>query len=225
MTCKGRRSVKGSAGSLAVLALLLLSGGECRALGASEVAAAVQKKYTALRSLSARFSQESRLATLGRTRHKEGKIYFSRGGKMRWEYEGPEPQLIVTDGRTLWYYRPEQKQVVVQELGLAFTTQTPLLFLFGEGDLAEEFEWRREDLDAGPSGSYLLEMKPRRESPDLVGLAVEVRARDFSIASTTLEDAFGNITRLRFSDEKENPGLPAGLFTFEVPEGTEVVKP
>jgi len=217
--------VKGSAGILAVLALCGGLADDTLATGVSEVAAMVQQKYSALEGLSADFRQESRIATLGRSRHKSGRILFRRGGKMRWEYEGPDPQLIVTDGKTLWYFRPDQEQVVVQDLGQAFTSQTPLLFLFGEGRLAEEFSWEEGDLSADGSGLLTLEMKPRRETPDLVALTLLVRAADYSVASTVLRDAFGNITRLDFSGEKENPDLDDGLFTFRIPEGAEVIRP
>ncbi len=194
-------------------------------MGISEVAVAVQKKYAGLQGLSADFSQESRVATLGRVRRKSGKIHFRRGGEMRWEYESPDSQLIITDGRTLWYFRPDQRQVVVQDVDLAFTSQTPLLFLFGEGDLAEEFSWEEKDLVADGSGLLTLEMIPRRETPDLVALTLKVRPGDFTIASTVLRDAFGNVTSLEFSGERENPPLDDRLFTFEIPEGAEVVRP
>ena len=214
--------------SAVLVAVLLFCPGivaEGRALGVSQVAEAVQQKYASLKGLSADFRQESRVATLGRVRRKSGTIHFLRGGRMRWEYRSPDSQLIVTDGRTLWYFRPDENQVVVQDIDLAFTSQTPLLFLFGEGDLAEEFTWKEEDLAADGSGLLTLELTPRRETPDLVALTLEVRSADYSIASTVLRDAFGNVTRLDFSGEKEDPALDESLFTFEIPDGAEVVRP
>ena len=113
---------------------------------------------------------------------------------------------------------------VVQNIGAAFTSQTPLLFLFGEGRLADQFSWEERDL-AAAGGNYLLEMVPRSETPDLVALALEVREGDFSIAATVLTDAFGNVTRLEFSGEKENGGLGDGHFSFEIPGDAEVIRP
>jgi len=195
------------------------------AISASEVARGVEGKYSSLEDLSADFRQESRVVTLGRTRIKEGTIRFEKPGKMRWDYDSPSPQTLVSDGKTLWFYRPGQKQVVIQDISRAFTSQTPLLFLFGEGSLAEEFEWEEKDLDGSGEGTYTLAMRPKRETPDLISLTLEVRALDFSIGATVLEDAFGNVTRLEFSGEKENQGLGDEIFSFEVPEGTEVVRP
>lgn len=195
------------------------------AISASEVARGVENKYSSLRDLSADFRQESRVVTLGRTRVKSGTLRFVRPGRMRWDYLGPDPQMLVSDGSTLWFYRPGQKQVVVQDVSAAFTNQTPLLFLFGEGSLAEEFDWDEKDLEGSRDGIYTLAMRPRKETPDLISLTLEVRAGDFSIGATVLEDAFGNVTRLEFSGEKEDQDLLDDIFTFEVPEGTEVIRP
>jgi len=208
--------------------ILLLLGAPAGgfALDRAEVAGRVEAAYAAIDDLAATFVQKSRVAALGgRTREKEGKIYFRRPGKMRWEYERPEPQLIVSDGVNLWYYRPERKQVVVQELDWAFNSQTPLHFLFGEGRLAEEFTWDEGSAVADGDGRYMLEMKPKEETPDLVALKLEVRSETFTVAATVLRDAFGNETRLEFSGEKVNGGLDDGLFSFEPPPGTEVVTP
>ena len=195
------------------------------AISASEVARGVESKYSSLRALSADFRQESRVVTLGRTRIKSGTISFERPGRMRWDYHAPDPQMLVSDGSTLWFYRPGQKQVVIQDISAAFMNQTPLLFLFGEGSLAEEFNWDEKDLEGSGDGTYTLAMRPKEETPDLIALTLEVRAGDFSIGATVLEDAFGNVTRLEFSGEKESRDLPDEIFTFEVPEGTEVIRP
>jgi len=195
------------------------------AISASEVARGVESKYSSLKDLSADFRQESRIVTLGRSRIKGGTIRFEKPGRMRWDYHGPDPQMLVSDGRTLWFYRPGQKQVVIQDISAAFTNQTPLLFLFGAGNLAEEFDWDEKDLEENSDGTYTLAMRPKEETPDLIALTLEVRAVDFSIGATVLEDAFGNVTRLEFSEEKENQGLPDEIFTFVVPEGTEVIRP
>lgn len=195
------------------------------AISAAEVARGVEGKYASLQDLSADFRQESRIVSLGRSRMKSGTMRFKKPGKMRWDYDAPDPQTLVSDGTTLWYFRPGQNQVVIQDLGRAFTNRTPLLFLFGEGSLAEEFTWEEEDLSGSGDGTYTLAMRPRRETPDLVALTLEVRAGDFSIVATVLEDAFGNVTRLEFSGEEENRGLQDEIFQFEVPPGTEVIRP
>ena len=212
----------------AALATAVLSAGATAAAGAErpgELLRCVQERYGALRDLSASFAQESRVVSLGRPRTRTGTLYFQAPGRMRWEYTGPEPELIVADGERLWFYRPERKQVVTQPMDAAFTRQTPLLFLLGRGDFATEFTWQERDLGAGPGGAVSIALQPRLETPDLARLVLEVVPGECRLVGTLVEDAFGNVTRLAFTDERRNPGLDAGLFRFTPPRGTEVLRP
>lgn len=185
----------------------------------------VQVRYGRLRDLTAAFAQESRVASLGRTRNRAGRLFFQAPGRMRWEYDEPEPQLIVADGKQLWFHRPERRQVVVQPMDAAFTRQTPLLFLFGRGDFAAEFTWDERELAPGAGGLVSIALRPRVEAPDLSRLVLEVVGGECRLAGTIVEDAFGNITHLVFSGERADTGLDAGLFRFEPPKGAEVVRP
>jgi outer membrane lipoprotein carrier protein len=210
---------------LAAVLAVVLTPATGEALSASAVAKGLREKYAALEDLSAVFKQESKVVSLGRSRRKEGTIRFKKPGRMRWDYTVPDSQLIIADGEKLWYFRPDRNQVVVQELSRAFANQTPLFFLFGEGDLSTEFTWGEGDLVPDGKGNFVLALKPRVETPDLVDLTLEVRKADFTVFATVLRDAFGNVTRLEFSEEKENGGLADELFTFDPPPGAEVIRP
>lgn len=212
---------------LAAAAALFLPAGPRKA-GAVEpggLLACVQERYRGLSDLEARFVQESRVATLGAPRRREGTVRLQAPGRMRWEYAPPDAQTIVTDGETLWFHRPGRNQVIVQRLDAAFTRQTPMLLLFGRGDLAAEFTWAGVVPPAGADGSLAVELRPRVETPDLVRLVLEVVPGSCRLAGTVLEDAFGNLTRLRFDAERADQGLDPGVFRFAVPPGTEVVRP
>jgi len=216
---------------VACIALVVLAGAlgalveTARAETPSALLRCVQDRYGALRDLSATFAQESRVASLGRTRTRAGRLFFQAPGRMRWEYDGPEPQLIVADGKQLWFHRPERNQVVVQPMDAAFTRQTPLLFLLGRGDFTAEFTWDERELAPGAGGLVSVALRPRVEAPDLSRLVLEVVGGGCRLAGTIVEDAFGNVTRLVFSGERANTGLDAGLFHFAPPKGTEVVRP
>ena len=215
---------------VACIAVVVLAGAfgalvdTARAETPSALSRCVQDRYGALRDLSAAFVQESRVASLGRTRTRAGRLFFQAPGRMRWEYDGPEPQLIVADGKQLWFHRPERRQVVVQPMDAAFTRQTPLLFLLGRGDFAAEFTWDERELAPGAGGLVSVALRPRIEAPDLSRLVLEVGG-GCRLVGTIVEDAFGNVTHLVFSGERANTGLDAGLFRFDPPKGTDVVRP
>lgn len=209
----------------ALLAAHALLAGTARAEVPSTLLRCVQDRYGTLRDLTATFTQESRVASLGRPRARAGRLFFQTPGRMRWEYDGPDAQVIVADGKQLWFHRPERRQVVLQSMDAAFKRQTPLLFLFGRGDFAAEFTWDEVGLTPGAGGMVTVALRPRVEAPDLSRLEVEIVAGECRLSGTTVEDAYGNVTRLVFSGERSNTGLDAGLFRFTPPKGTEIVRP
>ena len=67
----------------------------------------IQKQYQSIRSFSGRFIQSSHRADSETGPKKaEGLVSYKRPGKMRWLYEVPEEQLLVTNGQTMWLYDP-----------------------------------------------------------------------------------------------------------------------
>src|SRR5438093_768835 len=69
----------------------------------------VQWRYRAVRTLQAAFTQT--YVWGGKTRVESGTAYFARGGLMRWDYREPKEKLVVSDGKKLWLYIPEENQV------------------------------------------------------------------------------------------------------------------
>jgi outer membrane lipoprotein-sorting protein len=86
----------------------------------------LQKRYESTVDFMADFRQETELKTLNRMIEASGKVYFRRPGKMLWRYQDPKGQLILADGEYLYYYQPEQKQVIKSRLSKAFLSDTPL---------------------------------------------------------------------------------------------------
>jgi outer membrane lipoprotein carrier protein len=208
-----------------LLAIAFVLAGPARAEGPDGLLRCVQQRYGGFRDLAADFAQESRVASLGRPRSRAGRLFFLPPGRMRWEYDPPDAQLIVADGKKLWFHRPERRQVLVQPMDGAQARQTPFLFLMGKGDLAAEFTWEQRDPAPAAGGAVSVALRPRVEASDLVRLVLEIVPGECRLAATVVEDAFGNVTRLAFSGERANAGLDAGLFRFTPPEGTDVVKP
>jgi outer membrane lipoprotein carrier protein len=76
------------------------------------IVARIQEKYEKVSTLSARFVQETYIKTLDKREFAEGKVYFQKPGKMRWDYTAPAGDVVVSDGLTLWVYESELAQVI-----------------------------------------------------------------------------------------------------------------
>jgi outer membrane lipoprotein carrier protein len=185
-----------------------------------EVVRKLQARYDATKDFTADFTQTVEAATLGKPLQSTGQVLFKRPGRMRWEFVEPEKQTIVADGKLLWVFQPEHHQVLKTPFRAAFQSATPISFLFGVGQLKDDFD---ATLVSTGSDVIRLRLVPKREH-EIGVLVLDVSPQTYDIAAAEVADPLGNVTRLAFSNLKRDVGLEDSQFTFEVPPGTDVVE-
>jgi outer membrane lipoprotein carrier protein len=191
-------------------------GGAANAV--SEVLAAVQQRYDKIVDIRADFEQRAWVASLGREDRAEGRVSILRPGRMRWEYNAPEPRVIALDGDTVQLYMPEDEQLQIASAGGGTLPPTALDFLLGDGDLAKTFAV--EPIAEERNGEVGLRLRPR-EDASFEHLDLWVEAGTYQLRESVVVDLFGNRTAVRFSDVEENAGIDASAFELDVPAGTE----
>jgi len=196
------------------------------ALGATgqAVLAEIQNRYETTKDLEASFLQEYVGKVMKRPQKGEGKVYFKKKGMMRWDYRVPNQKLI-SNGITLWYYQPEEKQVFVSDVSKVLKEKTPLAFLAGEGDLSRDFNL--VDFNEALSEKedhFVLELAPKEPNAALGKLTLTVDKKTYYVIQADVFDGLGNVTRTRFTDIKPNVSLSPSFFQFSIPPGTEVLK-
>jgi outer membrane lipoprotein carrier protein len=206
---------------LGILTFSLPAAGWGQTLSLDEVLGKIQGQYEKQTDFKADFSQEAFIKSLGKKQEAEGTVYFKKPGKMHWMYTKPTKQEIISDGKTLWNYQPENKQVIVSRVAQAFQSKTPSTFLAGLGNLKKDFQARF--LKEPASGSnYSLELTPLEAQGGLEKLFLVADPRNFNILQAKIQDAMGNTTQITFSKISFNNNLADDLFTFSPPKGVEV---
>jgi outer membrane lipoprotein-sorting protein len=90
-----------------------------------------EKRYRAAKTLQATFLE--RYTENGAVvRTEAGTAFFLRPGKMRWEYEAPEKDLFLVDGKTAWFYVPADRTATRVPAKQSGDWRTPLALLAGE---------------------------------------------------------------------------------------------
>jgi outer membrane lipoprotein carrier protein len=192
------------------------------ALDASAIVQKVQQRYDDTHDFTATVTQEMTVASLGKTVTSSGKVAFKKPGRVRWEIDQGDPQIVVADGTTLWLYQPTEHQVLKTPFDAAFRSSTPLSFLSGVGRIKEDFEVSVDAAQPDPA-SYSLTLVPRHDSGALGRLRLVVDRQTFDIRGADVYDPQGNVSRLMFSHVQRNLGLDDKQFVFEVPPGVDVV--
>jgi outer membrane lipoprotein carrier protein len=205
------------------LAAVLLGGraGAAENSATEAIVDSLQKNYDATADFTADFHQETEVKNLNRTLKASGKLSFKRPGKMLWLYEEPRGQFVLADGNHLYFYQPEQNQVIKSPLKNAFRGDIPLSFLLGLGNLKKDFN---ATLKASEANQNILRLEPKGEAGGYSEILLGVSKATSDIQWVSVRDAANNLTTLRFANMRKGVGLKDSLFQVQIPKGADVVE-
>jgi outer membrane lipoprotein carrier protein len=211
-THRGAAPPRGRLGPFVLLLSALLGLGL-----AAPAAAGGKQRLTAflkgLHSLQANFEQTTFNGDRTRMMQGRGTFYLQRPGRFRWEYQTPNKQVIVADGKRVYLHDLDLDQVSHQSQEKALRG-TPALLL--ATDTPVERDFRLRDIDS-TDGREWVELIPKAADTEVVRIELGFGAS--GLDSMMMQDSFGQDTRLNFSDAKRNPVLDAALFKFEEKTG------
>jgi outer membrane lipoprotein carrier protein len=192
---------------------------------AQDLLTKIQKTYEALEALEAQFLQRSHLAALEMSEESKGTVHYKKTGRMKWIYEQPEAQVFLVDKTKLWFYQPEENQLVIDNFSSVLITDIPIAFLLGIGDLSTQF---KVDKACENGEVYVLYLAPRRaqdekSSEKLRSFLLAVGRQSAVPVGAEVVDVAGNRTTIWFHNLKTNGAISDDLFKPDFPKGIDVV--
>jgi len=172
-----------------------------------------------LKTLRAEFAQTVTDGKGEQVQNAQGTLVIVRPGRFRWELtpDGGSPQLMVADGKNLWFYDRDLEQVSVKAATAALTA-TPAGLLSGDGNIRELFT-------VAPAGKkdgfdWVL-VTPRESDADFrearLGFGMSELKR------MVLKDKLGQTVRLEFFKSERNPPVAESEVKFTPPSGADVI--
>jgi outer membrane lipoprotein carrier protein len=180
----------------------------------------IQDSYNKVASLTAEFFQSSTLLGMNERIVSSGNLRFLKPGMMDWNYTSPSPQKFVTDGETVWYYEPSVNQLTIGSIGATFTSDVPVSFLLGIGDLSSSFS---EEKICENSEGILLTLVPLDKDQSIKTFSLLVDSETYLPIGAKLVDTGDTITEFLFRETRTNSPLPPEEFTFSPPKGVDIV--
>ncbi|MDR9441036.1 MAG: outer membrane lipoprotein chaperone LolA [Halomonas sp.] len=185
---------------------------------ASEGAERLADILEPLESYVADFEQQILDGSGQRLQEARGRMWLSRPGKFRWEVDAPYAQLVVSAGEEVTLYDPDLEQATVQPLDQR-VTHTPALLLSGSADeLTTSYDVTRRQ--QGSSETFTLVPK----DPDTLFEELQMTFRGEALDLLQMTDSTGQRTAIEFDNVRMNEPLDDSRFTFEIPEGTDVIR-
>ena len=204
--------------------LVLYAVTEKTDLSVDQILDRIEDKYTNSR-FGADFIQKSTIKAMNITDMATGKVYIKYPGMMRWEYEKPDQQIIITDGDKLWVYRPQDNQVM--------TGKAPTFFRDGKGaSFLSDIRLIRQKFDivleqGPPEESDLfhhLILKPREKTLDISEIRLMVSRQTFSVLQVMTLNFYGDETRIDLINFAFGVDMDDSLFSFTIPQGVDVLQ-
>ena len=207
-----------------ILLFLLSLATLAQAESAEQLTERVQRVYDKVPSYVADFQQESVLKMTGQASSAKGKVSFKKPGKMRWDYLTPVPQEIVSDGKTLWIYQPNDKQVLVSSAEKFLKNRASITFLAGKGRLQDEFNVKIGKAPDPAIAGTVLELIPKQPDASASRVLLIVDPKTALVTETWVYDFLGNATRVRFTNAETGRKLIDAKFVFTPPPGIDIIK-
>ena len=202
-----------------MLLLTVLSFTSVAAMADDEVA--VQRLTELLnqaQTINARFSQLTLDGSGTQLQETAGQLALKRPGLFRWHTDAPMEQLLVSNGEKVWLYDPDLQQVTIQTLDQRLT-HTPALLLSGDvSKIRENFEISHKE------GGNVVDFILKPKSNDTLFDSLRLSFRNKVLNDMQLIDSIGQRTNILFLNVKMNEPVEDHLFTFDIPEGADVIQ-
>ena len=172
-----------------------------------------------LKTLRAEFAQTVTDGKGEQVQNAQGTLVIVRPGRFRWELtpEGGSPQLMVADGKNLWFYDRDLEQVSVKAATAALTA-TPAGLLSGDGNIRELFTVA----PAGKKDGFDWVLVTPRES-DADFREARLGFGESQLKRMVLKDKLGQTVRLEFFKSERNQPVAESEVKFTPPSGADVI--
>lgn len=171
------------------------------------------------------FVQEAHLPDVQEPVISRGTVYFKIPDCMRWEFKDPDVQLLVSDGKSLWFYDESLKQVMIGEVAQVTEARLMMHLLTNLEKLQDDYQVAvHESADDHTIIVSLLPRAAEGEGRPFTTLQLFFAEQTLKLVKSQLTDLFANEIIISYSWKP--PGekkLPPGFFTFVPPPGTEIV--
>ena len=178
----------------------------------------VEKYLNGLASWSADFEQTIDDGHGNVLRSAAGRLYLQRPGKFRWDYSQPSEQLVLADGKQIWFYDKDLAQANVRDMDTSLAS-TPASLLSGNASVGTQFNVTALPPSAGLQWFQLI---PKHSDTDFQLVRIGFN-KSGELASMFLADKLNQITQLTFSNSKRNDKFAPALFSFVPPPGVDVI--
>jgi outer membrane lipoprotein carrier protein len=219
-------------------ALFLLSTfPRCPAQSRAPTVGSTARESQQLREFEAKYQGATRLQATFLERYREngqmvrgeaGEAYFLRPGKMRWDYQAPEKNTFLVDGKYVWFYSPADHTATRMPAKQSQDWRTPLAFLTSRIKLSRLCSTITlapdEKLSQAGGSVYRCTLRGRADAESVGTKAVLFELSPTAALTRIVIPQEGGIeVEFSFTGWRWNPPLDKTMFQFVPPANVVIV--
>ncbi len=198
----------------------------------SEVVKNIKKKYSDMKT----YTSDFKILTVNnkKTSNMKGKCLYKNPGKIRYEFQEPFGDLIVSDGKTLWIYIQKINAVGKQDLEIQknnssgepiFQSASPS----GLNRLFRKYHYKFDSIEQpramGSDGKkyFVLTLEQREKIGGFENMTLFVDSETFFIKKSIGTDNRGKETTIEFTSFVPNAEVEDGIFNYHISGNSKMV--
>lgn len=183
----------------------------------------VEAKYAKEQTLKAEFSQVNFSAALKQKKTVSGIIMFKRPDKIRWETKIPDPNVLVSDGKKVWFYTPPfdegERGQLIEKKSTEVQTKLTNALLSGSFSAAHDLKIEQK------STSHFVLYPKTGTAGTVVRAEIDIDPERKLIHKVTLKHRDGNQSEITLSGIELGKPLEDEVFRFKAPANTDRIDP
>ncbi|BDA78412.1 membrane protein [Leptospira kobayashii] len=198
----------------------------------SEVVKKIKKKFSEINSYSADFQIKS--VENKKEKTMRGKSLYKRPGKIRYNFNEPEGDEIVSDGKTLYIFIKRLGAVGKQDLSLDKKNSSGALFTTNSADglsrLFRKYHYKFDAIEQprivfekDPTKYFVLELDQREKIGGFEKMKLFVDSESYLIKRAIATDGRGKETTIAFSNINFEEEIQDGVFNFHMSGNAKIV--
>ncbi len=148
------------------------------------------------------------------------KMYLKKPNGFYWETVEPFPELVVTDGITLWNYQPDLDQVVVEDWDSSRSELAAQLLSGRTENLGDEYTIKLMTPDDSEHQEF--DLTPIALDSPYQQISINFFAQELDVIHLSSKN--GQQTVWRFENTFRNQAIDDDTFQFVPPENIEIIE-
>lgn len=196
----------------------------------AEVARKVIHTFEDLKTYSARFEMVSRDG--GKTQNMSGTVYFSKPGKVLFDFDRPSGDFILSDGKIMWIYLKRRNVVGKQDLSLKKENESGSMIFSADPDagisrLFRKYHYRfdtvKQPREIDGQEVFVLDLDQREKIGGYENIKLHIDTKTYLIKRAIGTTGSGKTTTISFQNIQINPPIEGKKFQYKPDDRVRVV--